>query len=374
MIHGLLSEPSKERHDPLDKNRVGGSLTETPPQLQELIIKFNQDYDEKAHRYIALKNKNTADVIFIPASYRGNDAYTRRTLHKFNDLKRAIYSPISKLDLIPQFGLSNCLHLILEYDANEYEMWDTWSRVPADLNRILNALRKRYGKIDFIKKPEAHYSGYPHLHLLIYFHQYKFHTFWHNEKLLVQETKSNKFNPSDKSLEDLWSHGYIRVEACTNLTAGLNYLGSKYFTKTLNLQDIMGYEENDRKKGLYTLVIGQYLRQKSYTLSRGFSKLVKDYRTLNENTTMRNTNYDKSSFVDSSTVDKPWLFLGVGRFKVDLPQKVHRFTWLEYCNLLDSNLDTGDPPIFVYEYENTNFNTGPETLIDYEYSGSGDSY
>lgn len=380
-LNTYTSPPSAQSTQKVDLD--DGSLTSSDDRLNSVVLQYRNNYDVKAHRFLVFHDLIDDKYLFLPASYRGNDVYTRRQLSKFFDLKKALYelNDVSQIDLLPKEGRTNVLFISLEYDANSYDLWDSWNRLSKDLNRFLSAFRKRYGKIDYVLKPESHYSGFPHVHLIVYLYDHEFHTFWNiaegKKKLLVQETKHNEYNrdPHGWAIEDLWSHGFMRVEGCTNLTSAINYLGNRYFTKTINLPEIMGYrDEKDRRKGVYTLAIGSYLRKRSYSLSRGFQRLVIDYRSrhckksikLNENSPLHNSNSDpdrgaSSGSVSSSRIDNPasvacapsFEFMGIGKFRSpDVAYRRYIMPACQYYDLVNGTSRTNFEPSFDFVFLN----------------------
>ncbi|GAH42042.1 unnamed protein product, partial [marine sediment metagenome] len=107
-------------------------------------------------------------------------------------------------------------------------------------NLFMANVRKQYGKVSYVRVWEAHKSGFPHIHVLLIFHEHRFRSYlWNGEHRLKVE----------KKLEKYWPHGINRWRGVYEVKGALKYL-SKYMTKALNFE-VEGSEINLFKLWVY---------------------------------------------------------------------------------------------------------------------------
>lgn len=94
--------------------------------------------------------------------------------------------------------------------------------VSCNFNRFVSALRAKYGKVSIIRTWEGFESGYPHVHMVVLFHDHEFPVFYSNGAWRVQGKPGSTL--------EAFRGGYTDVEALASLRGGIRYV-TKYLTK-----------------------------------------------------------------------------------------------------------------------------------------------
>ena len=186
--------------------------------------------------------------IVVKASKRGNDVYFRRVFKRF--------APILKMPDVKFFNpkergikKTRLLFVTLTWDIKIDSLSDAWSKIGEDFNRYMAGLRKKFGRISYIRVWESFESGYPHIHLLVYFHDSEFRVFLHK----------GKFRILQKQEFENW-HSFVDVQGLPSLHIGLRYV-LKYLTK--------GYLGDP--KGILTFSLCWLFRKQSFAVSQRFT-------------------------------------------------------------------------------------------------------
>lgn len=192
-------------------------------------------------------------------SKRGNDVYRSRVRKRFSGLSDlvAVCDDKEFLDLSRRTGVSNlllvtltcglrvCSHCSVHFDQKlkvcpacssdsyfDISRDESWRSIGKDLNLFLSNLKKRYGAIQDLRCFESFKNGYPHVHLIIHFSDFRFPVFRHRDK------KGKLSFLVDKALKDefcgYW-HSYVKIEGVKNMGA-VGYL-LKYITKAMYTAD-----------------------------------------------------------------------------------------------------------------------------------------
>lgn len=235
--------------------------------LDELI----EAYVEWAERpdYLIFRNEETGEFKAVPASKRGNSIYAKRVQKRFDRLYR-----LSKADIMPHRQerlYSSVLMSTLTY-TRQIPRQEAWDRVAEDFNRYMSHLRDRYGRVSAVRCFEAQKDGYPHIHVILVFHDYRFKTFQHGKTRRVSKKSE---------LEAFWSDkeylGFSDYQALNSWRHGLNYL-VKYLHKSLSLSNLSKKQENQSVKPststLRNLALLWVHRKRAFSISRRLDTLV----------------------------------------------------------------------------------------------------
>ena len=151
-----------------------------------------------------------------------------------------------------------------------------WRRkMPYHFNLFMTRLRREYGRCWIVWRTwEAHKSGYPHFHAVLFFPDREFTCFRLNNKwrvhdrTLIRSFWGSKYNHSSKVFEGLLDGGAMYnmdIQAMDSLDGGLKYIG-KYITKATKFND------SSDSKSVLTLALMWRFKKRAYSTSRGFTE------------------------------------------------------------------------------------------------------
>lgn len=148
-----------------------------------------------------VKGEVDRETFAVKCSKRGNDVYWWRVGKRLKLLKgikdNALFDPHSSIKL------SNVLFITLTYDIKRSIIREAWETVGEDFNNWIRNLRKKFGRISHLRCWEASKKGYPHIHVLMIFHDHKFH---------VSRIKG-KFRVLEKEAFEKSYHSFVDVQA-----------------------------------------------------------------------------------------------------------------------------------------------------------------
>jgi hypothetical protein len=130
---------------------------------------------------------------------------------------------------------------------------EAWETIGEDYNKWIRNLRKKYGCISYLRCWEASRRGYPHIHVLMMFHDYEFKVTRMNGKYRILEKET-----FEKSY-----HSFVDVQAIREMKRGIRYV-TKYLTKTIH----------EKPTQTLTLALCWLFRKRSYAISGDFHKLI----------------------------------------------------------------------------------------------------
>jgi len=224
---GLLDSESKPRLNyarnyflefSLDKDLDFGELEKFYFDWREFIEYI---VVQKQTESIRVKGEVDKETFAVKCSKRGNDVYWWRVskrLKFLNGLKDgALFDPHSSNKM------SNVLFVTLTYDVKRSSIREAWETVGEDFNNWIRNLRKKYGRISHLRCWEASKKGYPHIHILMIFHDCKFK---------VARIKG-KFRILEKEEFEKSYHSFVDVQAIREVREGVKYV-TKYLTKAKN--------------------------------------------------------------------------------------------------------------------------------------------
>ncbi|GAH03894.1 unnamed protein product, partial [marine sediment metagenome] len=206
------------------------------------------------------------------ASKRGNDVYNWRVRKRL----KAMDKIKSKPHTLGYFArgiakpLTAALFISLTY-SGDISREEAWANVGADFDKYRARIYSKHGKFEFIRCWEAHpgskknnyvHRGYPHIHILMIFHDAEFKVFRHNRKYRIT-------NKADFE----WEHGFVDVQACRDLKDGISYI-AKYIGKAHNL--------NTDNPSLLTLALTWLHGKRGWSMSRAFNDLIRTLHNPNK--------------------------------------------------------------------------------------------
>jgi hypothetical protein len=253
--------------------------------FDEYLILQRQEWTEKTCE------KNT---IAVKCSKRGNDVYLcrnkRRLIPILTSSNHTFFDPHANLKK------TRALLCTLTYDVKYSSLKEAWDTIGYYANIWITNLRKKYGKISYVRVWEAFFNGYPHVHYLLVFHDYEFITFRYKGKYRIRE----------KAEFEKAYHSFVDVQGVRSLRSGVSYI-IKYMTKTY-YGEVFPVNESGLRKNLsdMTLAMCWIFRKHSFAVSRDFADLIKHLRNSNRKTLFQST---FEGFLLENEVD--WVFLGV---------------------------------------------------------------
>jgi hypothetical protein len=185
---------------------------------------------------------------------RGNDVYwcrVQQRLKPINNLKKHIL-----FDTRSNIKRTNILFMTLTYDVKRSTIQEAWETVGEDFNRWINNIRKKFGDISYLRNWEASRKGYPHIHVLIVFHDHQFRiAFSHKRK------GRRIYRIKEKEEFEKAYHSFVDVQAVQKLKKEIKYI-TKYLSKyTAESQTL-------------TLALCWLFRKRSFAVSGDFHEIM----------------------------------------------------------------------------------------------------
>jgi len=141
--------------------------------------------------------------ICVKAAKRGNDIANRILARKMSALRKQI----EWIDPDPDDCHTNMLFVTLTWDTKICGRSEAWENIGSEWNTFLTSLKYFYGgTVKFLRSWESSKKGYPHIHALIYFPNWKFPFIPHGDGSyrIPLELKDN--------IDKLW-HSFVDVIA-----------------------------------------------------------------------------------------------------------------------------------------------------------------
>ncbi|MFH0748568.1 MAG: hypothetical protein V1915_01400 [Candidatus Bathyarchaeota archaeon] len=216
--------------------------------LEKFYVEW-RDYNEyivvqKQSDNLRIGGKIDRETIAVKCSKRGNDVYWWRVWKRINKLynlkEQTLFDPHSNTKS------SNVLFATLTYDVKQSTISKAWETEGDDFNTWIRNLRKKFGRISYFRSLETSKRGYPHIHILMIFHDYKFKVVEIGGKYRILEKEA---------FEKSW-HSFVDVQAIRKFREGVKYV-TKYLTKT----------KNDSKTQVLTLALCWLFRKRSFAIS-----------------------------------------------------------------------------------------------------------
>ncbi|MBA7538069.1 hypothetical protein ES705_30343 [subsurface metagenome] len=144
-------------------------------------------------------------------------------------------------------------------------------------NRYITTLREAYGRVSVIRSWEAFGNGYPHVHMVLMFHDHEFEAFFHNGVWRIQGKKGG-------SLE-AYNGGFTDVEALASLRGGIKYV-TKYLFKIHRALGGGGQDPLEEEApminffeasthGDFTMALMWLFRKRAFSISGDFVEFIR---------------------------------------------------------------------------------------------------
>ena len=239
---------------------------------------------QKQTESLRTKGETDKETFAVKCSKRGNDVYWWRVGKRLKFLNSLIDNVL--FDPHSANKLSNILFVTLTYDIKRSSIRDAWESIGEDFNNWIRNLRKKYGRISHLRCWEASKKGYPHIHVLMIFHDYKFKA----------ERIKGKYRILEKEEFEKSYHSFVDVQAIREVKDGIRYV-TKYLTKT----------KNESKTQNLTLAMCWLFRKRSFAVSGDL------YELLQEDIKKSNISVSIQTDLQGLEIDLKveWIFIGI---------------------------------------------------------------
>ena len=263
--------------------------------------------------YVGHGEPQDPEYFAVKCSKRGNDVYQRRIKTRFGWLSREISD--KKFFEIRDFQVgkavkTSLLWVTLTWDPARGDLIQAWETLGKDFNRFMSALRRRYGRISYLRVWEAYESGYPHVHVVMLFEEAEFSVFPHFSK---KEGKLTFRIHEKREISELW-HSHVDIQAISSLSNVFTYLRKHQEKIVLGLSGSI--QEGDSKvgfdlehvKGLRTLFLSWIFRKRSFSVSGDFRERIHDLISHLHNSNMLN---GQISLMGEMVPEWKYTFMGI---------------------------------------------------------------
>ena len=217
-------------------------------ELERFYLKWRDFIEyivlQKQTDNLKVKGEVNRETFAVKCSKRGNDVYWWRVGKRLKFLKKlkgqTLFDPHNSIKQ------SNVLFVTLTFDTGRSTIREAWETIGEDFNNWIRNLRKKFGRISYLRCWESSKKGYPHIHALMIFHGHKFHVTRIKGKYRVLE--NDEFERS--------YHSFVDVQAIQEIKEGIKY-ATKYLTKT----------KNERNTQTLTLALCWLFRKRSFAVS-----------------------------------------------------------------------------------------------------------
>jgi hypothetical protein len=229
-------------------------------ELEEFYKNW-RDFDEylvlqKQTDNLRIKGEVDKETIAVKCAKRGNDVYWWRVwkrlkfLYKLRD--KVLFDPHDSIKM------TNVLFVTLTFDTKISTIREAWETFGEEFNKWIRNLRKKFGKISYLRCWERSKKAYPHAHVLMVFHEYKF-------KIAFSHIKKSRrvYRIVEKGAFERSWHSFVDVQAVRKMRAGITYI-LKYLTKT----------KNETQTQRLTLALCWLFRKRSFAVSGDFHELL----------------------------------------------------------------------------------------------------
>jgi len=229
-------------------------------ELQEFYKEW-RDFDEyvvlqKQTENLRIKGEVDKETIAVKCAKRGNDVYwwrVRRRLKFLHNMKDH-----TLFDIRGNEKCSKVLFVTLTYNIKRSTIQEAWETVGEDFNKWIRNLRKKFGRISYLRCWESSRKGYPHIHVFMAFHDHQF-------KIAFSQLKNKRrvYRIAEKEAFEKAYHSFIDVQAIRKLREGIKYL-AKYLSKT----------KYAVQSQVLTLALCWLFKKRSFAVSGDFHEVI----------------------------------------------------------------------------------------------------
>jgi hypothetical protein len=203
---------------------------------------------------LRMKGDVEKETIAVKCAKRGNDVYWWRVWKRLKSIYKL--KECTFFDPHSNRKLSNILFVTLTYATKKTTISDAWQNIGEDFNKWIRNLRKKFGRISYLRCWEASKRGYPHVHVLMIFHDYAF-------TIAFSQSRKSKYRIQEKKVFEKSWHSFVDVQAVRKLRQGIRYI-TKYLSKSK-------YQNQTRTLGL---ALCWLFRKRSFAVSGNFHEIL----------------------------------------------------------------------------------------------------
>jgi hypothetical protein len=235
------------------------------PDLESLLEFYRGWRDLPEYGVIQRQTWNGQDIekktIAVKCAKRGNDVYQYRVRRRFGPIERL------KKDIeFFSFNESNPIVSVLFVTLTWHgvgSISESWEANSYYFNKWVTNLREKYGKLSYVRTWEATERGYAHVHLMIMFHEARFHGF----KTINEEGKVVWRIYEKEEFEKSWPY-FVDVRAARTYGAVVRYIRKRVYHGTDKADNV--------DAGDLTLALMWLFRKRSFAISKDLLKQLSD--------------------------------------------------------------------------------------------------
>ena len=273
--------------DPETKDLLTGLYKEWRDSPEYLIFEGENQHTHKKKWGAGLMSKRGNAV------YRKNLGKRMSFIHELEEVKFFDFKDRSSRHK------TRALFVTLTYDSKKASRLEAWEGirdsegrhkrgclcVSCCFNRYITNLREAYGGVSVIRTWEAYESGYPHVHMILFFHDHEFETFFYNGAWRIQGKQGSPL--------ETYNAGYTDVEALASLKGGIRYI-TKYLFKVHGVLSGQGSPRGQEEApmvnfveasthGDFTMSLMWLFRKRAYSISGDFIEFIRDLSNSKSN-------------------------------------------------------------------------------------------
>jgi len=199
-------------------------------------------------------------TVAVKCAKRGNDVYQRRVRRRlgvFHGKDGEFFRARDKVRRTP------VMFVTLTMDPKRVSLHDAWIDVSGHFNRWVTGLREKYGRLSALRTWEAQSNGYPHVHVLLIFHDHEFDV-WSQPRKADGDLV---WRIGEKPELELWP-GFVDVRAARTFSAVVRYIEKRILQGTDKVMD--------RDHGDLTMALCWVFRKRSFSASRDLARSMAD--------------------------------------------------------------------------------------------------
>ena len=238
-----------------------------------------QDYWIKQDYWHLVKatdlHTNKKFICAILSAKRGSKKYRRLVLRRlrsrFSSFVDKKFFKIGSEGEVYSHVLSGNLQFNAKLYNSTVEFVELWlKKMSYCFNRWLAVLRSNFGVCAYLRTFEAHLSGFPHIHFVLYFpnHTFRGYSKWskvHNRYIYRVD---DNFGSDFAVLKSAWKWGYCDYEMVSNIGSAIKYI-YKYVAKACDRASIDKIRDPDTYMKLrLTLFYNWIFGKRSFDISK----------------------------------------------------------------------------------------------------------
>jgi hypothetical protein len=196
----------------------------------EMVLPFYLSWRDDSEYFMLngldIQDKHVLSV-FVKAAKRGNDVYKKLINDKFSFL-----DSLEPIHFFNDWGIKKTPMLFITFtiDTKRFNRDTAYQLISTKLNRFETLLRQKYGSFVKFRVWEVHESGYPHAHVVYYFHNKEFQVWEHLSKKGKQTFRIG--NKHKDAISKMWDMGFIDIQGVQDTLGAFSEV-KKYITKNI---------------------------------------------------------------------------------------------------------------------------------------------